>query len=204
MRITLIVATALLWSTAQAATITFDDMPVAGYDISFTTPQGYTFTKSSPFGPFGVASDAGDNYLLADGPAYAPFVTLTQSAGQAFQLHQIDLLFIDAQQFFGGCYGGTCYETDVLIRAKDQFGNLIAEVSVDHTLGLGWRTVTFDSSWENIAKLEMSGSVLNSGFPIAAGGYDNIVVTTVPIPAAVWLFSSTLAGLGWLRLRKKV
>ncbi len=204
MRISLVVATILLCSTAQAATITFQDMPVADYDISFTTPQGYTFSRSLPFGPFGVqVLSGGEKYLHANGVASTPFVTLTQSAGQAFSLHQMDLFFFD-DQFFGGSSGGTSYGTDVLIRAKDQFGNLITEVSVDHTLGLGWRTVTFDSSWANITTLEMSGSVLYESIPSAGGAYDNIVVSTVPVPAAVWLFSSALAGLGWLRLRKKV
>ena len=28
---------------------------------------------------------------------------------------------------------------------------------------------------------------------------DNVNVSAVPIPAAVWLFGSALAGLGWLR-----
>jgi hypothetical protein len=33
----------------------------------------------------------------------------------------------------------------------------------------------------------------------AAAFVDNVLISTVPIPAAVWLFGSTLAGLGWLR-----
>jgi hypothetical protein len=33
---------------------------------------------------------------------------------------------------------------------------------------------------------------------------DNIVVSTVPIPAAVWLFGSALAGLGWIRRKQTV
>ena len=31
---------------------------------------------------------------------------------------------------------------------------------------------------------------------------DNVVVNAVPIPAAVWLFSSALAGLGWMRRKQ--
>ena len=31
---------------------------------------------------------------------------------------------------------------------------------------------------------------------------DNLAITAVPVPAAVWLFGSALAGLGWLRRRQ--
>jgi hypothetical protein len=35
-----------------------------------------------------------------------------------------------------------------------------------------------------------------------ATGYDNIQINVVPIPAAVWLFASALAGLGWIRRKQ--
>jgi hypothetical protein len=44
----------------------------------------------------------------------------------------------------------------------------------------------------------MSGS-LYSSVETQSGGYDNIVVSAVPIPAAAWLFGSALAGLMGLR-----
>jgi len=34
------------------------------------------------------------------------------------------------------------------------------------------------------------------------GSVDSVAITAVPIPAAVWLFGSALAGLGWLRRKQ--
>jgi hypothetical protein len=56
-----------------------------------------------------------------------------------------------------------------------------------------WTTTVLDSSWQNLQQIEfvMAGEVFTA--------IDNIVVSTVPIPATVWLFGSALAGLGWMR-----
>jgi len=62
-------------------------------------------------------------------------------------------------------------------------------------------TVLFDSSWADLVSVDI-GFDLGSDFE--AGVPDNIVVNTVPIPAAAWLFGSALAGLGWLRRKPKV
>ena len=39
--------------------------------------------------------------------------------------------------------------------------------------------------------------------PLPEYQFDNIVVSIVPVPAAVWLFGSALAGLGWARHHSK-
>jgi hypothetical protein len=39
----------------------------------------------------------------------------------------------------------------------------------------------------------------NVSFDTLSITVDNINATVVPVPAAVWLFGSALAGLGWLR-----
>jgi hypothetical protein len=197
MRISLFVVSLMLWSAGQATTITFDDMPTGDYNPSFTTPQGYQ-VASTGFGFLDVTeSSLGGNYLFVNGPTWFPFVTLTHSAGQSFTLQQMDL------HFYGDYFNGVMqyYSTDVLIQAEDEFGGLIAEMSVDHTLGLGWRTVNFDSSWTGITALKLSGSVTDYAYE-QTGGYDNIVVSTVPVPSAIWLFGSALAGMGWMRRKQ--
>jgi len=58
--------------------------------------------------------------------------------------------------------------------------------------------------WLNLIELKFEAG--GPGFPTsgwAAIELDNIVVSAVPVPAAVWLFGSALAGLGWMR-RKQV
>jgi hypothetical protein len=69
--------------------------------------------------------------------------------------------------------------------------------------------------------LDFSGSLTNAGGTYQVSGYEfegttvwggqtfirDIVsgtVTAVPIPAAVWLFGSALAGLGWMRRKQTV
>jgi len=54
-----------------------------------------------------------------------------------------------------------------------------------------------------------NGEMYGSGFMairFASSGastyLDNVVITTAPIPASAWLFSSALAGLGWLRRKQ--
>jgi hypothetical protein len=62
-----------------------------------------------------------------------------------------------------------------------------------------WTTVTV----ENPAYGTIFGIGAYSS-PISAGGtlfIDNIIVSTVPIPATVWLFGSGLAMLGWMKRR---
>jgi hypothetical protein len=195
----------LLITPALAATITFDDMATGEYSPSFDTPQGYEVSHLG-FGFLQVLnSSGGGNYLYSEGPDVSnvftntdPFVTLKHSNGQAFSLQQLDVHIFAT----GTVMGYPAYARDVIIRAEDELGNLIATKTVLHEEVFGWRTVTFDNSWTGIAKLEL-GSTRGEAYG-AVGGYDNIFVTSVPIPAAVWLFGSALAGLGWLRRRQAV
>jgi len=61
----------------------------------------------------------------------------------------------------------------------------------------GVATITLELGWDNIEELGFWDS---HGEPISI---DNIAVSSVvPIPAAVWLFGSALAGLGWLRRKQ--
>jgi len=56
---------------------------------------------------------------------------------------------------------------------------------------------TFGSEWTNLQRIEFSG--YGAGWP-PFQAIDNIVVSTVPVPPAIWLFASALLGL--MRLRK--
>lgn len=66
--------------------------------------------------------------------------------------------------------------------------------------------LTFYTSGYGVSALDFETVVLGDalGDAIAfATLSDSVAVSAVPVPAAVWLFGSALAGLGWLR-RKQV
>jgi hypothetical protein len=65
--------------------------------------------------------------------------------------------------------------------------------------------ISFDSSWTNLTSVEIIIDVLVDGhlaFDIFV--IDDVHIQAVPAPAAVWLFGSALAGLGWMRRKQSV
>ena len=79
-------------------------------------------------------------------------------------------------------------------------GNLITDIGLQP---LAWQLYTFDvTASTNATALEFSG--INSGrTSFTFLGLDDVSVTPVPLPAALPLFASGLAGLGWLARRRK-
>jgi hypothetical protein len=69
------------------------------------------------------------------------------------------------------------------------------------TTGGSSTAVIFDGSWVDLTAVDIS-FVPGDGFEVSF--IDNVTVSAVPVPAAVWLFGSALAGLGWVRRKKTV
>jgi len=102
--------------------------------------------------------------------------------GGAFAIHSLELL-LQAE----GLYPGTTSITGTLA------GGGAANLNV--TVGTG--------DWLNLQLVTFAAEGDNSGFAyLTAVQIDNINVSEVPIPAAVWLFGSALAGLGWLSRKR--
>jgi hypothetical protein len=104
-------------------------------------------------------------------------ISVERSDGGAFALYSLDLLS-----------GATA------IYAETSDGAFININVVNDGLGaLG------QGGWLNIVSFTIEDWV-PSGVPIPGVlEVDNIVVSAVPVPAAVWLFGSALAGLGFMR-----
>ena len=114
---------------------------------------------------------------------------VSQVVGDSFSLFSLDYVY-------NGVGGGAAPTVTVI-------GNLSAGGTVSTTLDLGsafnvWTTINFGTEWSALDSFVISNAADDSALDLM--GFDNLVVTTaVPVPAAVWLFGSSLVGLGWLR-----
>jgi hypothetical protein len=198
MRQTLAIFLFLAAGSAQAATVTIDfEGVVADSDslipVTPYTEDGYKITASDINGIFGkdwIGLNSNGSAVFgwcSNGISCESIesITLVESGG----INPFDLLSLDSSNLnfeFAGSLSG--------------IGNYDGGGSISTTLVLStntWNTYSFDSSWQGLSSV-MIAPVTGNWDP----AIDNIVVNTVPIPAAVWLFGSALAGLGWLRRRK--
>jgi hypothetical protein len=191
----------LLSFSAQAAPVTIDfeefsigDGPTGSmgtYD--WFQSQGYEFNGGNgPCGQYGCPpeifiGDSGSKSLGAingwagqDGFGAEVFVSMRKADGGAFAISSLDLVL---EGFISTSIIGTLA------------GGGAADLSV--SVGTG--------DWLNLELVTFSAEGGNSGFLNEAGAaveLDNIAVSAVPVPAAVWLFGSALAGLGWMRRKQ--
>jgi hypothetical protein len=147
------------------------------------TEDGFQVAKlqsNFSFGYYGtLAGSYSGSTALFDNLSYGE-VELTQVGGGAFTLHSIDLAEL-------GSSGATSV-TFLSNKGHSQTFNLDEN-------RYGAETFYFDSVFERVTSV-----IWIQEDPFHQ--FDNIVVTAVPIPAAVWLFGSALAGLGWMRRKQ--
>jgi hypothetical protein len=193
--VTLLTAASFLSPTIQAAPVTIDfeefnvgdagglfqpPLQSQGYDISGSVILSSaeviigTNTGTKSFG--GTASGLGQ-----DGFGVVTEVIFERSDAGAFAVHSLDLLLTADPS------GST---------------NTRGYLAGGGIANLGTPVGTGD--WLNLVSLSFRAE--GNGF--GGGGstieIDNINVSAVPIPAAVWLFGSALAGLGWIRRKQTV
>jgi hypothetical protein len=167
---------------AAAATVTIDfeylplgGAPAPGPGYVEVATAGFLFTSQE-----GVFESGGNKYIagLSSGGLFElPEIWIQKEDGGAFSLMSADI---------GGSVEGYYATSD----AGD----------FDHTTGPSLSELGA-GAWLNINTLYLYGQGGQPGFVINT--LDNVVVgAAVPIPAAVWLFGSALAGLGWLRRKQ--
>ncbi len=189
MRSILITAFLLFGISAQASVINFEEFaPVArftpvGVDTLNVDP-GFVLNKSgsgfflwdSTVGSGNASSDV--QIIVQDGSA----VSFSQESGGAFDLVSFDMLF---------AAGNT--DADMLLQGERGDGSVIdLQILGSDSEGEVWETVLLLGQLTNLTSITFT----NFSRPIQL---DNIVVQAVPIPAAVWLFGTSLGLLGWLR-----
>ena len=171
-------------AAGQAATVTLEFSEyVDSNAVSSYAENGYVIT--------------GDT-IRSIGPSLAIFgtdqdtqYTLSRADGGLFTLYNFDV-----QAFGGG-------------PVPLSFGQNTYDINRSYGLNVSpaeWTTVNPLQDYEGYyAPLFVNVSSVK--FSLSDPGVillDNIVVSAVPVPAAVWLFGSALVGLGWLRRKQTV
>jgi hypothetical protein len=110
--------------------------------------------------------------------------TIASISGDAFDLYSLDAI----------AFAGPGGEGIVVTGHLSAGGIVQQSVIVSDT---GWANTVFGSDWSGLEYV-----TIISGDDNIAPGIDNIVISVVPIPAAVWLFGSGLGLLGWFRRRQ--
>jgi hypothetical protein len=103
--------------------------------------------------------------------------------GTLFDLNSIELAFFPEPYnltLTGTLGGGGTVETTLSV----------ASSPVNYLLG---------SAWDGLTSVSFS-----SDNPVSATILQTMNADVVPIPAAVWLFGSALAGLGWMKRKQTV
>jgi len=188
-----IIALLLFWSAASSAAtvpLTFDatNNSIADYE-----EEGFSFVP----GPNPVAGIGPELYVIV-GPQVgfdSASFTMSRNDGSSF-----DVLSMDVGKFLGPDLGrvemtGTFAGGGSWFLYVETDGNLATYTSANGLYNSGCEfDCAFSTYFRNLTSLEFEVY----GDPMSI---DNIVVSTVPVPAAVWLFGSALAGLGWMRCK---
>jgi len=182
----------LVSANSLSAVVTFNG---TASDGGYQTLPG-VYTEAG----FTMTNDSGSNFFVDNdfrSPEISAFdddvlefnttgsqVTFTESSGSAFDFLAVELGGLnttsgDAQLTFTGFFSG---------------GGSITQ-NVDTFAG-DYNLISF-SGFVGLSSLAVSAPS-DGRFPVI----DNVVLNAVPVPAAVWLFGSALAGLGWLGRRQ--
>jgi hypothetical protein len=203
MRLLFVAVLLLGWSAVNAAQVvldfnelsetveTFDPIGSStqlanGFQISAIGSEGVwiNFAQGAPPGTDQVAAGINPN---------GGSITLSRNDGAAFDLLSFVFTADNAEQYPNGSFSISGVQVGGIINDPQVFGSY-------ELAGYNWDTYLAGGNFDEITSLTIAYSGLSAG-----GFYfDNVVVNAVPIPAAVWLFGSALAGLGWIRRKSNV
>ncbi len=188
---------------AAAVTIDFEEFsvgdgpaPLDDFGFDWFLSNGYEFGGGAAPGctQFGcpleiLIGDSGSNSLGGgigwsgqDGFGALTTITMRQADGGAFAIHSLDL-FMDTDN-----------------QGTMEIRGILAGGGTTFLLGVPVGT----GDWLNLESVTFRAEGNNTGLGFSAVEVDNIVISAVPVPAAVWLFGSALAGLGWIKRKQNV
>jgi hypothetical protein len=140
---------------------------------------------------------------IGDSPKVVEFCT-GYCGGDPFIISNVDNNSFDLLSFDMASFGLPIV-TDFTITGNLAGGGILERQislsqAITETSGV-METFYFDSGWMGLSSIEIDYTA-STGFSAAV--IDNIAVSVVPVPAAVWMFGSALAGLGWFRRKQTV
>lgn len=203
----------LITSNANAITIEFEALPTSpeygvifntyvedGFEISLI---GGTFIASAQDGwQSGRGSSNGTTtvYVFADS-FVSPTVQIKHSIGELFGLSSIDFAELLKPTDSGFSYIANSIE----ITGYKSGGEVLVENILLDNLNDGpggaidFQTLIFNPDWLDLTHVLLKGI---NDIQYTYFNFDNISLTLVPIPSAVWLFGSGLIGLVGVARRK--
>jgi hypothetical protein len=181
---------------ANAETVDFEDLAAYAVNNYFSSVPSNDYEFSDGIGAVLVNGPIADKSIAfcTEYNSQCPgnYLTMTNQSGKLFDLHSIDV------EFYSSNLSGAGFDTIEVTGFLGAGGSVITTFTFETGLSVP-ETLTFGNEWLGLTSIELSAGPTFSSLAL-----DNFVVTTVPIPAAVWLFGSALAGLGWLRRKQTI
>ncbi|MGI9341666.1 MAG: VPLPA-CTERM sorting domain-containing protein [Gammaproteobacteria bacterium] len=164
--------------------------------VSHDVPGSQSLKMFGPFTGTGSAAGAFQNVAGTAGQAYTLEAWVMNWVGDPFgNLGILQLNFLDSG---GNGIGGS----EVTV---DPFGTADVDLSViqDGAEVTDWTQLSLTGiAPAGTAEVQAFLLHIQTGDPCCSGGslfWDDVSLTAVPVPAAVWLFGSALGILGWMR-----
>lgn len=203
----LVVASCLLVPAAHAKTLNFgflaEDGTGSGAWMPTVEVDGYVFTsdlaalavwqRDSPYRPLG--GDAGTSLFeyFAGGTT-----TLARADGALFNIHAIDLA---PYWLYGGGLDSYVVGVDFIGTKAD--GSEVSDslpMQAVTQVAPELQTVVFSSAFTGLTSLRFTQYVAPGVYE--AYQFNNLVVSSVPVPAAAWLFASAIGVFGYVSSRR--
>jgi hypothetical protein len=181
-------------SSVQAASVVldFEDLPTGGFNSPLTS-KGFIINPTPAFidpaivDDFSVSGTGNELGLCGNCTDGTLGFSLSTSSGVLFEIDSFDLRY--TSEVFDGTVTG-------YLDGGGTVSQLVSSAGI----------INFDSTWMNMTSIDIvfQGDSFAGQPAIQIISVDNVYLQAVPVPAAVWLFGSALAGLGWMRRKQTV